>query len=265
MSKLRTRLPFLITIIFVSLSAMDPSGMKEALGRGLTLWWSHIVPFLFIGLAMAELSAWLLESSFSQSVLSSLYSIPAIGVILTLQQKNSQSVDENTAYHQITLSNLYNPLIFPQSRSILLLDGCLGLVGFIMNRVTLPPATPGQAIKSTPQNFLVNAMNWTTIFGGAVLIAELIYQFLPFPPFLFVLEPVAAHWHGPLGPWTLIWLGLNGVIFWIPLFIAAHKLGLSPLRIMRLRIVQTLLALMLWTGLQAIIHGFVGDSAGVLG
>lgn len=248
--------PIVIFVAVAFLAVHSPWAVRHVLEATVALWWNHLVPILFPGyaLAAAVLSSRLQKSPTVPLILTGFLTFPALSGALVLDAVKREHMSPQTANALLLFTNLYNPWLFPDPRLGLIVD--IGLFSGALILKAFPTREPVSDYPPAPRSWIIDAMNWTAIFGAAMIFASLLMALLPGLRWHILLEPITSHWIHPgdmpsLG--ALLGYGLNGFVFLVPILYRTHTLGLSWSRILGGRLLQALVGALVVVGFYRLI------------
>lgn len=202
---LRT-LAFALFVVMLAAIGGFPEEIRRVLATLLARWWDHAVPVLFPALILAQWFAALFpEWPECAPALLSLASFPGVGTLLALDQAR-RNPDRGRTIRELAWANLVNPLLFPHPRPVLVLDAGLAVAAWVL---VGPPrrGAPRPAVLGL-RHPVLQAMNWTTIYGASAVLGGLSLSFLP-ARFAAVFDPWSAG--APTGLFPLVGLGFGGL------------------------------------------------------
>lgn len=220
--------------------------LRQSLTAGIGLWWEHWVPVLFPGYLLAKSLSQMFRRHPALWMLWGFLTAPTIPAMVLLDRRPHP--DWSSVRPILLWSNLFNPLMFPRPEEGLWLDGFLLVAAALLvpwPKSPSPPAEPGWMAR----RWILDAMNWMTVFGAAVVVGQTFVTAFPSPVNAW-FDPWTAHWLVPHLHWTgIFWLAWGGGwVLGVPVWWRIRlQYGAQPAaQFAGLRVLQAGIATILW-------------------
>lgn len=220
----------------------DPQLARQSLNQGVTLWWNHLVPIMLPGYVLSQLLffLWPKRPWWTLSCLA-FFTFPPLAAMVLYDHL---AATDKRLIPLLLYTNLYNPLLFPHPDVILRLDTALFAAAALLWPNITAWHLPSASMPLRPRQWVLDAMNWTSIVGFAVVVAVLLHQSIPHWGLGWFIDPLGLHWidtkwPNPVPIFLTAW---GGLAFWIPLWVQWSRHGPWVPRILLYRLTQSLLA-----------------------
>ncbi len=226
----RIRWLFLAAIVLAGVEiTLDPVSARQQLLTVLTAWWNLSVPILFPSLmAVQVINRLFPEWTDYAPMLMSLASFPWVGGLYSLVEWRRRRGSTALMMRRLMWSNVYNPLLFARPRQGVVLDGILLLCAAIWSGASPPSPAHQPSTRTGYSRVPIQAMNWTTVYGGALLLGRLLSPSLLWPLTAVLIDPVGIAPGTGLPPIVdVAGLGLGGLAFLVPAALALSASGLA--------------------------------------
>ncbi len=212
----------------------------------MAIWWDHLVPPLFAGLAAAALSAPLIPGPLRRLLppLWSFLSLPMVGAIFLHDRLKSGAVTPAQVEQGLLYTNLSNPWLWTDPLALVKYDACLCVLAIWLNHA--PPPDIGREDRlGVGRQALLDALSWTTLAGAAMVMVGVGTSWAPFAATGW-LDPLLGHWSATHPAPPLLAVGLGGVAGILPVVWYRRRLGLGNRRWLLLRLGQAVGACLLY-------------------
>lgn len=235
----------------------NPGLTRHTAEIAIALWWNHLVPIMLPGCVLAQSWLYLLPRWQTPALVgTALLTFPPAALMVVLIHGNRESDPDWDPVPLLLYTNLYNPFLFPRASEGLALDACLLAAALIMRpRLAFHPQRARQLLFS-PRQWVLDAMNWTTIMGAVIVLALLAHQWIPVFGAGWLVDPIGLHWRIP-SSWTparFFWTAFGGLGYWLPLLLYIEKKPRAAARLAGVRALQACLAGVLYWGGMAVIR-----------
>ncbi|PSR20692.1 MAG: hypothetical protein C7B45_13710 [Sulfobacillus acidophilus] len=229
-------------------TAIHPTATREAAQYAVTLWWNHLVPILLPGYVLAQAALALVPNPpwYAWMILALLTFPPVVGLV-ALDLARQKKIPDDALAPILLYTNIYNPLLFPDPRFGLWLDGGLLAAAFVWHapqhrhHVIAMPLIPLR-----PRQWIIDAMNWTSIVGFIAIMAWVAHGWLPPVRLGWLLDPLTMAWANPKATWwQLWWTACGGLAYWAPLLCGRALTFHVRRRLIGSRLLQAITALCL--------------------
>lgn len=253
----RAPLTVLLLLVVVLATLRAPTLTRHAAEAGIAVWWNHLVPILLPGYVMAQalLALWPIGSGWVYASLAFL-TFPPLTAVVFSDRVRSEGHGVSQWFPLLLYTNFYNPLLWPHPGAALRVDAALLTAALILAPPWRLRHLPSPVFPIQPRQWVLDGMNWTTIFGMAVVGAWIVHQWWPAVGLGWLIDPVAMHWQGLHGPSAVqvFWMGLGGLAWWIPVLLRLTETAQQALTLFLGRVAQALLATIIWVAAAHVIR-----------
>ena len=254
MTMARMRWLFLAAILLAGVDiVLDPVSVRQQLLAVLTAWWNRSVPILFPSLmAVQVINRLFPEWTDYTPMLMSLASFPWVGGLYSLVEWRRRRVPTAVMIRWLMWSNVYNPLLFAHPGQGLVLDVTLLLSAGIWGGLRPPSTSPEPPTLRGYSRIPLQAMNWITVYGGALLLGRLLAPPRLWPMVALLIDPVGIAPRARSSPiLSVAALGLGGLAFLIPSTIAVQDSKLAT-KLLTARLFQAASAAAIFAVLESL-------------
>ncbi len=254
--KSRVIIALALMILVIGGTLANPGLTRHTAEHAIALWWNHLVPIMLPGYVLAQSWLYLLPRWQAPALVgTALLTFPPAALMAVLVHLDRASDQNWNPVPLLLYTNLYNPLLFPRASEGLALDACLIAAALILGPRLALHAPPARHLSFSPRQWILDAMNWTTIVGAVIVLAFLAHQWIPALGVGWLVDPIGLHWRMP-GAWTparFFWTAFGGLGYWLPLALYIGKRPRTAARLAGIRALQAVLAgLLYWGGMAAI-------------
>ncbi len=215
----RSMVPIMLLALMIILGGAEWDLTRRTATDAINLWWTRLVPIMFPGFVLGQALGSLWPSHRLQTwMILAFFTFPPVVALSLVDLTRQGHLSPQELTPLLLYTNLANPLLFPQPRVGIFMDGATLLAAILIAPRPIRRQLT-QPVPIKPRRWIIDAMNWTSILGFATIGAWLIQNWLGGWPLGWLIEPIAWHWKpGPtplFAPWAM---AFGGVAYWVAIF-----------------------------------------------